>query len=315
MLSFNLADAITFPRVIRLSFRIKVSSGYDLLSSVHSWIYPDIQPVPEQTGDGYFGRAYTLDDQNVVLVIHQKKTGGSLRVEYSETDLETQSLRTLVKRTLNLTFNITSVLKRMREDPIIAHLASLVAGVRPYMSPTPYEALIKTIIQQQISYRSANVFTRRMILGLTRPIVFKDKSWYYFPDALTVSKPGLDGLREFGFGYKVEYIHRAATFVSDGELDLDSLIEAPYEEVFATLKPIRGIGEWTIRVLSLAGLGNFTVFAYGDLVIQKILGNLYNQGKRMTAKQVQEQAQSWGDSGTMILYLLMSAEVLGFLKM
>ena len=282
---------------------------------MHSWIYPDIQPVPECTGDGYFGRSYSLDDQHVALIIHQKEPGSSLRVDYSESDLERQRLRTLVKRTLNLNFNIDDALKQISEDPIIAHLAPLVAGVRPYMSPTPYEALIKTITQQQISYRSANVFTKRMILGLTKPISFKNQSWYYFPDPQTVTKSGLVGLREFGFGYKVEYIHRAASLVSEGELELDSLIEAPYEEVFAALKPIRGIGDWTIRVLSLAGLGNFTVFAYGDLVIQKILGNLYNQGKRMTAKQVQEQAQSWGGSSTMVLYLLMNAEVLGFLKL
>ena len=299
--------------MIDLSFRINVPSGYDLLSSVHSWIYTDIQPVPERTGDGYFGRVYRVDDQYVALIIHQKNPGGSLRVDYSENDIAKGTLRAFVKRTLNLDFKIDNALKRMSEDPVIAHLTPHIAGVRPYMSPTPYEALIKTIIQQQVSYKAANVFTKRMILGLTRPVSFKDQSWFYFPDAHTVSKTGLDNLREFGFGYKVEYIHRAAHLVAEGELDVNSFVGAPYEEVFAALKPIRGIGEWTIRVLSLAGLGNFTVFAYSDLVIQKILGNLYNHGKRMTSNQVREHAETWGDSRIMVLYLLMSAEVLGHL--
>ena len=209
---------------------------------------------------------------------------------------------------------IDDALSQMTEDPIIAHLVPRVAGIRPYMSPTPFEALIKTIIQQQISYRAANIFTKRMILGTTKPVSFMDQSWYYFPDAHTISTTGLDGLQEFGFGYKTEYIHGMASLVAKGELNIDSFVGVPYEEVFAALKPIRGIGEWTIRVLSLAGLGNFSVFAYGDLVIQKILGNLYNQGQRMTAKQVREHAQNWGDASIMVLYLLMSAEVLGFLK-
>jgi len=137
--------------------------------------------------------------------------------------------------------------------------------------------------------------------------------WYHFPDAHTISKAGLNGLREFGFGYKTDYIIGTACLVAKGELDIDSFIGVPYEEVLAALKPIRGIGEWTVRVLSLAGLGNFKVFAYGDLVIQKILGNLYNHGKRMTAKQVREHSKTWGDASTLVLYLLMSAEVLGFL--
>jgi DNA-3-methyladenine glycosylase II len=300
--------------VIDLSFRVNVPSGYNLLSSVHSWIYPDIQPVPERTGDRYFGRVYSIDNQHVALIIQQKNPGGSLRVDYSENDIEKRTLRALVKRTLNLDLKIDDALKQISEDPIISYLAPLVSGVRPYMSPTPYEALIKTIIQQQVSYKSANIFTKRMIFGLTRPVSFKNQSWYYFPDARTITETGMDALREFGFGYKVEYIYRAARLVFEGELELDSFIGVPYEEVYTALKPIRGIGEWTIRVFSLAGLGNFTGFAYSDLVIQKILGNLYNQGRRMTTKQVQEHAQTWGDSGTMVLYLLMSAEVLGFLK-
>jgi 3-methyladenine DNA glycosylase/8-oxoguanine DNA glycosylase len=79
------------------------------------------------------------------------------------------------------------------------------------------------------------------------------------------------------------------------------------------LKPIKGIGDWTVKVLSLAGLGDFSVFPYSDLVIQKILGSLYNKGQRMTAKQVQAKSAYWGEAGTKVLYLLMSAEVLGFI--
>lgn len=310
----NLADAVDFLRVIRLSFRVNVPSGYDLLSSVHSWIYPDIQPVPERTGDGYFGRAYTLNNQHVALIIRQTNPGESLRVNHSESDIARRDLKVLVKRTLGLEIKIDDALSQMSEDPIIAHLVPRVAGIRPYMSPTSFEALIKTIIQQQISYRAANTFTKRMILGLTKPVSFKNQYWYFFPDARTISQTGLDGLREFGFGYKTEYIHGTASLVGMGKLDIDSFIGVPYDEVLAALKPIRGIGEWTVRVLSLAGLGNFTVFAYGDLVIQKILGNLYKQNQRMTTKQVREHAQIWGDSSTMVLYLLMSAEVLGLIN-
>ncbi len=309
-----MADAVIFLRVIRMKFRVKVPSGYDLLSSVHSWIYPDIQPVPERTGDGYFGRVYNLNDQQVALIIEQASVGESLRVTSSDCDISKRDQYLLVERTLGLKTAIDDALHQMKNDPIIAHLVPKVAGIRPYMSPTPYEALIKTIIQQQVSYKAANVFTKRMILGLTKPIIFRNQEWYSFPDANTISKMSLDGLKKFGFGYKAEYIHIAASLVAESSLDIDSFVGAPYEEVLAALIPIRGIGKWTVKVLSLAGLGNFNVFAYSDLVIQKILGSLYNQGQRMTAKQVQEHAQQWETSGTMILYLLMCAEVLGLLN-
>lgn len=297
-----------------MSFRVKVPEEYDLLSSIHSWIYPDIQPVPERTGEGYFGRAYHLENDKVALVMNQKDPGESLRVRYSESDISRKNLRALVTRTLGLGVKFEDALAQMTDDPIISHLVPGVSGVRPYLSPTPFEALIKTIIQQQVSYKAANVFTKRMVLGLTDSISFENQSWYGFPDAKTIMKSGLEGLREFGFGYKTEYIHGVASLVAEGSLDVDPYVGVPYEEVLAGLKPIRGIGEWTVKVLSLAGLGNFSVFAYSDLVIQKILGKLYNKGQRMTAKQVREHSLTWGESGTKVLYLLMSAEVLGLLE-
>ena len=297
-----------------MSFRIKVPEGYDLLSSIHSWIYSDIQPVPERTGEGFFGRAYHLENEHVALVIKQNTLGEALRVRWSESGISRIRLKKLVERTLGLRFNNEDALAQMSEDPAISHLVPGVAGIRPYMSPTPFEALIKTIIQQQVSYRAANIFTKRMVLGLTKPISFENQSWYYFPDAGTITKTGIEGLREFGFGYKTEYVHGVANLVAEGNLDIDSFVGVPHEKVLAELKSIRGIGQWTVDVLSLAGLGDFSVFPYGDLVIQRILGELYNKGKRMTAKQVRAHAESWGDSGTKVLSLLMSAEVLGLIK-
>ncbi|MHA2222259.1 MAG: hypothetical protein ACXAAO_09385 [Candidatus Thorarchaeota archaeon] len=149
-----------------MSFRIRVPDGYNLLSSVHSWIYPDIQPVPEQTGDGFFGRAYVFDNENVAMIIKQSKAGASLRVSHSETNIPRNQLRMLVRRTLGQGISFDEALSQMKHDPVIARLVPGVSGVRPYMSPTPFEALIKTIIQQQISYR-AGLYPMRVNLGST----------------------------------------------------------------------------------------------------------------------------------------------------
>ncbi|MHA2158875.1 MAG: DNA-3-methyladenine glycosylase family protein [Candidatus Thorarchaeota archaeon] len=281
-----------------MSFQITVPLGYDLLASVHSWIYPDIQPVPEQTGDGFFGRVYDIDNERVALIIRQTRPGGRLKVSHSKTNIPRSILSTLVKRTLGLKINFDDALNLIANDSTLSYLVPGLAGA---------------IIQQQISYRAANIFTNRMVLGLTRPVSHEGKAWYHFPDAKSISRKGSEGLKQFGFGYKTDYIQGVASLVADGSLDLDALVGASYDKVLSELKPIRGIGEWTTKVLSLAGLGDFSVFAYSDLVIQKIMGNLFNNEKRMTAGQVREHSLNWGDSGTKVLYLLMSAEVLGLI--
>ena len=85
-----------------------------------------------------------------------------------------------------------------------------------------------------------------------------------------------------------------------------------YSEVQELLKPVHGIGEWTIQALSVAALGKFDVFPYSDLAMRNLLGRLYQSGVRMTPRQVREKADTWSD-GPLVLYLLMCAEVLGLL--
>ena len=136
---------------------------------------------------------------------------------------------------------------------------------------------------------------------------------YYsnFPNSLQLFNSGEEGLRALGLGYKTSCILKITSLDVSGEIDLEGLLGCPYEEVMDTLTSIRGVGEWTVQILMIAGLGDFTVFPYGDLGIQNLLGNLYQYGTRMTKKEVIEKAHSWGDAGPMVLYLLMCADVLG----
>jgi DNA-3-methyladenine glycosylase II len=222
-----------------------------------------------------------------------------------------RDVRLFSRRILGLDISMDSALSKMKRDPNLMQIVSGVRGIRPYLAESLHEAIIKSIIQQQISYRSANVVTRRMILGLSRKQVFEGVELYAFPSPAEIATYGLDGLGEFGIGYRTEYVHRISSLVASGALDLKSLNGGSFEDVIEVLGPIRGIGEWTVKVAMIAGFGNLTVFPYGDLSIQNILGMLYNKGARMNKAQVIEKSEEWGEEGPSILYLLMSAYVLG----
>ncbi len=171
--------------------------------------------------------------------------------------------------------------------------------------------MVKSIIQQQVSYRAANVLTKRLVLELTRAHELDGRKLYPFPTSSQLLNSGEEGLRALGLGYKTGCILKIASLAVSGEVDIEGLLGCPYEEVMDTLTSIRGVGEWTVQTLMIAGLGDFTVFPYGDLGIQNLLGNLYQHGTRMTKNEVIKKAHSWGDAGPMVLYLLMCADVLG----
>ncbi|MFW9912843.1 MAG: DNA-3-methyladenine glycosylase family protein [Candidatus Thorarchaeota archaeon] len=296
-----------------LLLELRVPRNYDLLKSIHSWIYPDIQPVPEVTGPDYFGRFFEIRGELIPLILSQNRPGGSLEIVFPDKSATIKDVRLLTRRILGLDKSMDSALSLMKSDPNLKRFVASVEGIRPYIAESIHEALVKTIIQQQVSYRSANVVTRKMILGLSRKQVFEGVELYSFPTPEEIVECGVDGLQRFGIGYRTQYVHRVSSLVAHGELDLESLSMMTFTEIMEVLSPIRGIGEWTIQAAIVAGLGDLTIFPYGDLVIQNILGALYNSGVRMTKTQVIEKSAEWGRDGPSILYLLMSAYVLGLM--
>jgi len=293
-----------------LHLEINVPINYDLLKSVHSWIYPDVQPVPEVTGPDYFGRLFRIKGKEFPLIIRQNAPGQRLEISTPVEDVAEKEVRLLLERILGLRKIMDSALSKMKRDPKLRQIAGSVKGIRPYVAESFYEALVKSIIQQQISYRSANVVTKRLILGLSNKSVFQGLDLYGFPSPVKIANYGVDGLGKFGIGYRTKYVHSLSSLVASRDIDLESLEDKSFSENLQVLGSIHGIGEWTIKAALIAGFGDLTVFPYGDLGIQNVMGALYNKGVRMTKAQVIEKSDEWGKEGPSILYLLMSAYVL-----
>jgi 3-methyladenine DNA glycosylase/8-oxoguanine DNA glycosylase len=292
--------------------RIHAPVDYDLLASVHAWIFPDVQPVPEMTNGNSTWRMFTIADGQVPIRITQFARGEKLGLEWDNAGIPKQVIAEKVTRVLSLDQDMAAVHADMQKNQEICHLVDRIRGIRPYLADTAFEALIKTIIQQQISYRAANVITRRLILGLGAK-----KDWcgttYSFPSPEAFASLGMDGLKQHGLGYKAAYIDNLCGLIIRGDIVIDDFKGMSYEEVTEVLQPIKGIGEWTVRVFAIAGLGDFSVFPFGDLGIQNLLGRLFNLGRRMKKSEVEKVSARWGKTGPMILYLLMCADVLGYL--
>ncbi|MHA1638434.1 MAG: DNA-3-methyladenine glycosylase family protein, partial [Candidatus Thorarchaeota archaeon] len=260
-----------------MEFEIKVPKDYDLLSSVHAWIFPEIQPVPEKTWENNFGRLFTIGSKQVEITLHQEKPGSSIQVTSSGKGVRRKSIEEKIGHTLGISIDLKQVHDVMKTDSHLAPIASAVAGIRPYSTDTPFESLIKGIIQQQISYKAANVITKRLVEATSN----ESSMLFQFPDYQSILDLGPEGMRSIGLGYKVPYIQNVCELIERKELVLDTLVGKTYEEVSEVLKPIKGIGEWTIQVLAIAGLSDFSVYPFGDLGIQNVLGKIFNKGKRM----------------------------------
>jgi DNA-3-methyladenine glycosylase II len=199
----------------------------------------------------------------------------------------------------------------LRQDTVAAEFVDSITGVKPYTCDTVYEGLMKSIIQQQVSYRAANVLTSKLVGLAERRMNVDGETQAGFPTPDDLVSIGVDRLRAIGLGYKAGYLYDISRMVLHGDLQTEELLTASYDELVSILSPIRGIGTWTVRTLAIAALRMFDVFPYSDIGIRNLIGRLYNAGIRVTERYVRAKAESWGEAGPMALYLLMCADVLG----
>ncbi|WP_372639809.1 DNA-3-methyladenine glycosylase [Ancylomarina sp.] len=129
----------------------------------------------------------------------------------------------------------------------------------------PFQALISSIISQQISTKAAATVKIRLnnLIGeLTAENI------------LGVSH---EEIQACGMSNrKVNYIRSTAETAQSGVIDFDKLHELSNEEIIVKLTALNGIGIWTAEMLLIFSLTRPDIISYGDLAIRNGIMNLYN---------------------------------------
>jgi DNA-3-methyladenine glycosylase II len=304
-------------QLVKLEQRlVELSTPFDLDATVDSWIFPDIQPTPEIKTPGYFTRCISIDGEEVPFRVIQQRKGmrPKLLVEWPTTwSGKGDRLVDRVSWLLGWDIDTGSVLAAIRADPIIAHLAEPLDGLRPFTQPTLYEALVKAILQQQVSYRFSCQMIRNLVLAYGTKCQLGDSVVWGFPVAKRLAELSERELRACKIGYKAVYLRNLVSKISDSELDLDLLVQKKPEVAIQELGALLGVGLWTAELTVLSGLRQLDIFPYGDLVIRNLISGLYLGGKPANRKQVKEVAERWGIEAPRVLYFLMGAQVLGLI--
>ncbi|MFW9831811.1 MAG: DNA-3-methyladenine glycosylase family protein [Candidatus Thorarchaeota archaeon] len=295
-------------------YDMKLNRPFDLDATVDSWIYSDIQPTPEIKQPGMFARCFHIENTIVPVRIIQirKEPKARLEIQWPKECPERESaILDLTEWLLGLDIDTQLVLKEIQADPVIAHLSKPLEGLRPFSQPTFFEALVKAILQQQVSYRSASQVTRRLVETYGPRCRLVNDIFYGFPSLDIMSSLSEADLRACKVGYKAPYLVELFHQLVYGRTRLEKLAQHTSSEIIAVLDKFRGVGVWTAELAVLTGLRRLEVFPSDDLGIRAIISKLYLNGKPARRKDVENTAARWGKEGSMVLYFLMCAQVLG----
>lgn len=179
-----------------------------------------------------------------------------------------------------------------QRDPLLGEVIDLVGPVERSVNPDLFEALVNSIVGQQISTRAQTTIWNRM--KAAHPKITPE---------LAAQLPA-EEIQQFGISFrKVEYIKDTAGKILSGELDLGTLSVMSDEEVCRVLSSLRGIGVWTAEMLLLFSMGRPDVVSYGDLAIHRGMRMLYRH-RVITPKLFQKYRRRYAPYGsTASLYL------------
>jgi DNA-3-methyladenine glycosylase II len=171
-------------------------------------------------------------------------------------------------------------------DPVLATVIRRVGPclLVPNRKGTHFEALVRSIVYQQLSGKAAATIHARL------RALYPDGRLR--PAAILATEPErfrAVGLSRQKLGYLVDLAERAES----GVLSLARLDHLPDEAIIERLTTVKGIGRWTVQMLLLFRLGRPDVLPDLDLGVQNGIQRAYGLARRPTPREVIEIGQPW----------------------
>ena len=146
-----------------------------------------------------------------------------------------------------------------------------------------FEALVRSIISQQISTKAAQSIAAKFVK------LYRGK----FPSPKQVLKTPNEVLRGVGLSQsKVVYIKNLADFAVTHK-DFNRLAELQNEEVIELLTQVKGIGRWTAEMFLIFALGREDVFSHGDNGLKSAIKKLYRLRKDPSRATLERISKVW----------------------
>lgn len=299
-----------------MQFHLNPVPPYDFFLS--SRIFSSGDPEVRRFESGTFRQVLRIGGTPVLVKIISCGTVGepsllaeiqSVRKLYAG---EVGEARRLVSSMFSLQDDLNAFYRTIAGDPPMAALSGRLFGLKAPATATVFEALVSSIIEQQISIHVARVIETRLVKRFGDPLEFQGRRYYAYPlpERLAEGSPG--EFRSCGLSArKGEYSRNVASMIVRDELDLEGLRDVRENgTIIRDLCRIRGIGLWTAEFVLLRGLHRLESIPADDLGVRRAIAGTYCPGKRITGEDARRIALKWKDwKGLAAFYLLVAEQI------
>jgi DNA-3-methyladenine glycosylase II len=245
-----------------------------------------------------FTRAVSIDGQVVAFQLTSIGSVEEPELHYtllSEQPIEEAAQRRVLGRItlyLSLDDDLEPFYHIGRADPLFAPIVERLYGYHQVKFLSPFETGCWAILTQRNATSEARKMRAVLVKRYGSGIEVEGATHWAFPEPtqLAVADPSdlgaiADNERK---GDYMQALARAFDQVSE-----EFLLSAPYPEVEAWLRGIKGIGEWSATFILLRGLGRTEKVPMEKNTLAAI-SRVYDQGKLLSEAEAKEIAEGYG---------------------
>ena len=168
------------------------------------------------------------------------------------------------------------------QDPVMGMLIERVGAFRMEYREPSFEALVRSIVYQQLSGKAASTIYGRVEAAVGQVT----------PERLLACSA--EELRGLGLsGQKASYVLDLAEKTRSGVVRFQDLPALGDAAVIEHLTPVKGVGVWTVQMFLMFALRRRDVLPVGDLGIRSAMKQAYRMRELPKPERMERVARPW----------------------
>jgi DNA-3-methyladenine glycosylase II len=282
---------------------IKPRAPFDFAATAGFLRYTEREAV-DQFSNGIYRRAVHLGGRLRLLKVESRGTlsrplfAVTLEGKGQVTSGEMEMAAKVVQRMFSVEHDLVKFRAQVAGDPLMSKLEAAHRGLHMARWPVLFEALVISILLQQISTAGAITMKRRLVERFGETLTTAaGETFYAFPRASRLAQAKVEDVRALGLsGSKAASIVELARRTCEGDLCEEELEKEDNETLIARLTELRGVGLWTAEWALMLHFGRTSVFPAGDLALRGFVIKYYNDNRLMTEREIRALALvRWGE--------------------
>jgi DNA-3-methyladenine glycosylase II len=269
--------------------------------------------------NGRFWQVIRVNGKLILTIIEaagsvdKPKVSAELKSDRKITEEDKKKAEETVNTLFSLDYDLTPFYEGVSNDNIMAYLTRKLWGLKSPTTQTVFEALVDSIVEQQISLKVANVIECKITKKFGDTLDLEGNTYYAYPTPQKLASASIEEIRHCGLSRrKAEYIKEVSTLITQGKLDLEQLRNyESAEQIIRELDEIRGIGVWTAELTMLRGMQRLEALPADDLGLRRVISYYYFDEKMISGAEARRIAKVWGNWKGLAAYYLVVANMKG----